>query len=827
MSVGSIYGTSNRITGLASGLDTDSVIKNMMAREQAKLDKMNQNKQIMLWKQDLYRGVINDIKGFQNKYFDVLSKDYILSTKNLYSFDVNFKDNLKSLRISANENAAEGDYTVKMLEKATEAKYVGGTTNKMTASANNFPIKIDNSNKTLSVNGKDLELEAKTYNSVTEMKDEINKKLAASTLDEHKGIKAVVKDGKIQFNKAMEVKAEDKFTFDVTDKDGNSQKFEFQLKAENYTIDEIQSQISSQLKDKKITIDGKETALNEVVKLNVSADGKSIEFKGISDDTITGTVNKNGAKFEVADLNIVGKESNTGTDYVSSGNTLSFKKEIIAGLNDELKVNIDGTEYTLKIPEEDYTNGEGKVDNARLADSLQNQIVDNRIIDKLSISVSGDKLLIESKTASTIKFSGNAVTTLGIKENSEMNLNKKEKVSDIFGVSEKVTFTINDVKFEYDFSEKGAHKDMTIEKFMTDVADKAKVEFAYSDLSKKFTLKSKETGANQEIKVKDGDGGLLGKIFGTTPDNTKGTSAKVEITNPDGEKNIVIKDSNNFTIDGVNYDVVSMKANEEVSFTISKNTEAMFDKIVGFVDEYNKIIENINGLLTEKNDRSYKPLTEEQKKDMSEKEIELWEKKTKEGLLQGDSLLSGIKDSLRNIWTQPVLDSKISFGKRTIGIDTSTDFKDGGKIIIADKEKLKEIINKDPEAIIELLIGKSESVPSYSRDLTAEQRKTRNEEQGIFSRMSDILNDYTTTMRDKNGRKGILIEKAGTTGDSSVSKNNIYEKVEEQNKSIKEMERKMAAKQKRLYIQFATLEKNMNSLNSQSNYLMQQMGMGQ
>ena len=78
-----------RITGMASGIDTDAVVKAMVSNYQAKIDKADQAQQTLQWQQDAYRTIITGIKGLQ-EYFDPLSSKYILSSN---SFDTNTATN--------------------------------------------------------------------------------------------------------------------------------------------------------------------------------------------------------------------------------------------------------------------------------------------------------------------------------------------------------------------------------------------------------------------------------------------------------------------------------------------------------------------------------------------------------------------------------------------------------------------------------------------------------------------------------------------------------------------------------------------------------------
>lgn len=66
-----------RITGLATGLDVDNMVKQLMQAERTKVDKVKQDRQIIQWRQDLYREIIGDLNTFKKTYFDVLSPENI------------------------------------------------------------------------------------------------------------------------------------------------------------------------------------------------------------------------------------------------------------------------------------------------------------------------------------------------------------------------------------------------------------------------------------------------------------------------------------------------------------------------------------------------------------------------------------------------------------------------------------------------------------------------------------------------------------------------------------------------------------------------------
>ena len=63
----------NRVAGLASGMDTESIVEKMLSGTQSKIDKQTGLKQQLEWKQEMVRGIITDINSFHDKYFSFYS----------------------------------------------------------------------------------------------------------------------------------------------------------------------------------------------------------------------------------------------------------------------------------------------------------------------------------------------------------------------------------------------------------------------------------------------------------------------------------------------------------------------------------------------------------------------------------------------------------------------------------------------------------------------------------------------------------------------------------------------------------------------------------
>lgn len=343
---------------------------------------------------------------------------------------------------------------------------------------------------------------------------------------------------------------------------------------------------------------------------------------------------------------------------------------------------------------------------------------------------------------------------------------------------------------------------------------KASVNVRYSEISGGLVIEGTKTGSDKEISVSKTTS------EGTSSLNSIGIDAQFTITDPNGVKSQTITSkSNEYTIDGVK---VSLYKEGKTSFTVKKDTDEAYNKVKAFFDDYNKLVDKIYTKYAEKKNYKYKPLTSEEKAEMKEEDIKLWEEKARQGVLSGDSDLSGMLNSLRNCFFAGVEGCDVKFGS-SLGISTSSDYTKPGQITI-DEKKFKESLEKDPEGVFKLLNGKSET--DYSA-VNTEDRKKRFNESGVFQRLSDVIMDYTRTMGMGSDKRGILIEKAGMKdeyGTFNETENPLSKKIKEKEKLVEEMLVKISKKENALYLQFSKLETSMNKMNAQMSYLSSQLG---
>jgi flagellar hook-associated protein 2 len=444
------------------------------------------------------------------------------------------------------------------------------------------------------------------------------------------------------------------------------------------------------------------------------------------------------------------------------------------------KITVDGTDGKLN-----FTKGEG-VNALMLSNSsnnnrvLQNLGFDSGDSNKLSVSDTMEKAaskLMAPGDGEAIAFDEDGNFTLTI-NGTDITANKKDTLSSLL-------YKVNN--------------------------SAANVTMSYSSYTDTFNIVSKATGRGS-ITLDDNGSGFFAATKLT--EFVEGADASFYI---DGK--LGTRDTNNFTVDGVTYTLLSADPGVKQTVKLARDTQATYDAIKSFVDKYNELIDKINAKLGEKYDRNYQPLTNEQKESMSEDEIKKWEDKAKTGLLRNDSVLSKIVTDMRMALYSSI--DGVTGGLSSIGITTGT-YDQKGRLII-DEAKLKNAISNSPDQVMNIFSKESEI--SYSPD--GDPTGNRFKENGIINRLYDILQGNIRTLRDRNGSKGSLLEKAGFIGDASEFDNVFYDEITDYDKRINELSDKLVDKENAYYARFTNMEKLIAQMNTQSSWIAAQLGQGQ
>ena len=116
-----------RMTGMSSGLDTDALIKSMMASDKAKLDKAKQKQDLSLWKRDAYREISTAVKAFQDEFFDVLKPTSNFKSATAFAvFNTTYSTTNDSnvATITPLAGSTPGSHSITVTSLATQAQVV-------------------------------------------------------------------------------------------------------------------------------------------------------------------------------------------------------------------------------------------------------------------------------------------------------------------------------------------------------------------------------------------------------------------------------------------------------------------------------------------------------------------------------------------------------------------------------------------------------------------------------------------------------------------------------------------------------------------------------
>ena len=307
-------------------------------------------------------------------------------------------------------------------------------------------------------------------------------------------------------------------------------------------------------------------------------------------------------------------------------------------------------------------------------------------------------------------------------------------------------------------------------------------------------------GVELTIEGTDADGkALMNSLFGsdtisnhTSADITAGQNARLTV---DGT--VIERNSNTFELDGITMELTSEyhDTGTPIRLTTSRDTDKIVDSLKSFVEDYNALVEELNEHLKETaNYKKYAPLTDEQKKEMSDKEIELWEEKSKEGLLHNDANITSFLGDMRMVLYSSVEGAGLSL--YDIGIETSDNWRDNGKLVI-DEDVLKSMAATNPDAICKLFTDR---------------------DQGLGIGMQNALKDAANV---SSGSPGTMVRYAGTK-DVLTTSNTLYEEMKHISETLSNLNTKYQLEKTRYWNQFNAMEQAISNMNSQSSWLTQQ-----
>ncbi|MDE7200259.1 MAG: flagellar filament capping protein FliD [Lachnospiraceae bacterium] len=350
------------------------------------------------------------------------------------------------------------------------------------------------------------------------------------------------------------------------------------------------------------------------------------------------------------------------------------------------------------------------------------------------------------------------------------------------------------------------------------------------DKNNKQFVYSKDADGNETYQEKDASGNAVAIGSGVvTADVTAQFDKKVQtaqdimssVRNPDGtlnENSAWLKDAQGTKVDGQNSKVVvdgvtyesyndTVTVNgltitalettdKDVTVSTADDTEGVYNMIKDFIKAYSELMNEMDSLYNADAAKGYEPLLTEEKDALSDSEIEEWENKIKESLLRRDSTLSDISSSMRMsmMMTMDLDGETISladFGIATLGYFKAADNERNAYHIDGDADDDKTKANSDK--LLRAISNNPEAVMNF------------------FTKLTDGLHD---TLADKRSAKGDISRALTVYNDKKMKK-----EYDEYTKKIKEQETKLNSYIDRWYAKFSAMETALARLESKNNSL--------
>ncbi|MBD5118144.1 MAG: flagellar filament capping protein FliD [Clostridiales bacterium] len=530
----SIYGNRNVLSGLASGMDTESMIENAVSGIKLKIQNLTKKRTKIEWQQEAYRSIIDKAVNFNTKYTSYSSKTNLLSS---------------SFFNNAVNTVAKGTYADKITASGKTTSDIKINAVKQMATAASY-----------TVSGSSIGL---------------GSNLAASGAGKAPGIQGDLFD----LGKTLDVSnVSGSLTFQYGGTNGASFDIKFdeledwsQYEGSNST-EKLANAINKKLSEVtySYTKNGfqETTTADKAIKAVANADGRIVfqenELKTGNNITISSASGKIKDAFGL---------DGDDVKVIPVGNFDLSKKvstyEYLAGEQKggkwtggkELSVTLNGT--TKRISMSDvmnnvdltYDNATGKSREEQFKDALQSELDKAFGKDKIAVGRqdgdTGGLSLTPAKEGDTLSVGGSAVKALGFEKSDTNYINTSKKLSDLLGedifadknklaavgsvkLSSNGKYSIDeagnrvsrgddgnyyrvnsDGEFLYDFEVNGAKinvtKDTTLEGLINSINSNANagVKVSYSKLTNEFKFTATETGANGKIEF----GGMAKEMF--------------------------------------------------------------------------------------------------------------------------------------------------------------------------------------------------------------------------------------------------------------------------------------------------------------------------
>ncbi len=283
----------------------------------------------------------------------------------------------------------------------------------------------------------------------------------------------------------------------------------------------------------------------------------------------------------------------------------------------------------------------------------------------------------------------------------------------------------------------------TIDQFVQKLQD-AGLKASYDSNNKRIFISSSDSGKSNDFSITANDEtgakalSALGVFAAPAASDTENANNAYSAyfntanssTNPGGISRIYGEDaeivlngatftssSNSFSVNGLSITATGLTNGSAISITTATDVDGIYDKIKDFLSQYNEVVNYLQTQYNADSAKGYEPLTDDEKAEMTDKQVEKWEQKIKDALLRRDSTIGNIMNVMSTAMSKSYEINGKSYSLSSFGISTLGYFNsqanekyayhiDGDAddtYTSANKDKLKAAIAEDPDAVIDLL----------------------------------------------------------------------------------------------------------------------------
>ena len=823
----SIYGSrsSNIISGLASGLDTETLIEGMVQSYQQKILGLQQDRTKVQWQQEAYQSISDKLVEFSRKYTSYTSTTNLMSNSFFNNAVITSTKGKYADMVSATGKSSSDISILGVSRLASAARYQTTAVNLgsdgFTAKGSSVDLSetmmINNMTGTLSISYNGNEEISISF----EETDDLFNDDGSLSMDKFKEVlKEKLADQQLTDKNGDKVSASELISIEVSTKGGVA------LKATGNAIDGASVNISGAsgdfagvVQELDSVIDKSGSFLIDMDKAKATIDGTKADY--LSGKTLSVTLN---GQTKTITLDVQ-EADGTGNEAVQKA--LQRGIDNAFGAN-RVEVGLDNGAFTFTTKESgsnfsiksssagvsEMIFGEGNstltnyLDTSKTLGSLGTFAVDANDPTKATLNFNG---VIVKGTATAvpesdrIKKEEDGVTYYTDKQGNKLDEDGYRINSDGERLYD-FTLTVNGESLTF-------NQDTALETVMNSINSNANmgVNVSYSKLTNQFVFTAKNTGAAEKIDMGDG---LAKALFGdpSVSGYTQGKDAVFIATVNGSQAQTFTRSSNSVDLDGlkvtlngtfnVDGDGKLIDENEAVTFSTKTDTDTIVDAIKQMVEDYNAMVTEVKKAYSDtplkKTDGSrYEPLTSDDEEGMTESEIKAYEEKAKTGILFMDSDLSSLYSSLRSAVVPGGSDGSYL---RSIGINTS--YSDGLTTISLDETALREALENDLDGV---------------RDAFTKSKENGSATDGLMTSIQKVTDKYAATT---GAVKGILIEKAGSQySPTAALDNTMLNKIADIDEEIAEWQDKMSDKVDYYTNKFTQLEMLINQMNSQSSAL--------